>query len=306
MKTLQFGCFLTALTILYIAAVAVPYPLVTREPMPAPKERTSKSASQANQARLEQAFLAILESPLRPIVKLLPQATDDFPTGSLPVDAAPAKQDFAYLADYAYAEVLPATKPADTVLDSLKDIPAGTPYEEIQHASKAFGLDVGFMEAVAKIESDFKPTERTGSYIGLFQLSNYEFAKFGSGVITNPRDNAVAAAYKFLVEEALFEIHSHVKPTLLDLYLIHQQGWQGAAEHVAEPSRVAWQSMCATDEGHQKGERWCKRAIWQNTLPSVKQIWKSVDNLTSGAFIDMWQQRLDKFYARYSQASAAQ
>ena len=62
--------------------------------------------------------------------------------------------------------------------------------------------------------------------------------------------------------------------------------------------------MCATDEGRQKGEKWCKRAIWQNTLPAIKQIWKSVDRLTSGAFVEMWQQRIDLFYSRYTQAIA--
>ena len=94
---------------------------------------------------------------------------------------------------------------------------------------------------------------------------------------------------------------THKKPTLYDRYLIHQQGTQGAAEHVAYPQRIAWQSMCATDEGRQKGEKWCKRAIWKNTLPTIKQVWKSVDKLTSGAFVDMWRERMDHFYARYAQ-----
>src|SRR5438105_9103823 len=40
------------------------------------------------------------------------------------------------------------------------------------------GLDFHFMKAVAKIESGFDPKQRTGSYIGLFQLSEYEFSKF--------------------------------------------------------------------------------------------------------------------------------
>jgi hypothetical protein len=56
------------------------------------------------------------------------------------------------------------------------------------------------MEAVAKIESDFDPKQRMGSYIGLFQLSRSEFTKYGSGDITSPRDNAVAAAYKLVTE----------------------------------------------------------------------------------------------------------
>jgi hypothetical protein len=215
----------------------------------------------------------------------------------------PEKQDFSYLADYAYSEVPPDKKPADIVLASLANVPIGTPIEEIKRASDAFGLDFTFMRTVAKIESDFDPRQRTGSYIGLFQLSNAEFEKYGSGSITNPRDNAIAAAYKFVTEGILFELNTHKKPTLSDLYLIHQQGWQGAAEHINHPDRIAWKSMCATDEGNEKGEKWCKRAIWGNTLPGVKRIWKSVDGLTSGAFVDMWRERIGLLYSRYSQAS---
>jgi hypothetical protein len=214
-------------------------------------------------------------------------------------------KNLSYLADYAYSEVPPGENPAEIVLESLQDIPVGTPIDEIKLASDAFGLDFTFMKAVARIESDFDPKQRTGSYIGLFQLSKYEFAMFGSGDITSPRDNAVAAAYKFATAAILFEIDTHIKPTLFDLYLIHQQGWQGAAEHISHPERIAWQSMCATDEGHEKGEKWCKRAIWQNTLPDIKRIWKSVENLSSGAFTDMWRQRLALFYSRYSETVSA-
>ena len=217
----------------------------------------------------------------------------------------PQTKDLSYLADYAYSEVPPSVKPADTVLASLRDVPVGTPVDEIKFASDAFGLDFSFMKAVARIESDFDPKERTGSYIGLFQLSNDEFDVFGSGDITSPRDNAIAAAYKFATSAKLFEIETHKKPTLFDLYLIHQQGWQGAAEHITHPERIAWRSMCATEEGEEKGERWCKRAIWQNTLPDFKRMYKSVDNLTSGAFVDMWRQRFALFYSRYSETVSA-
>ncbi len=215
----------------------------------------------------------------------------------------PRKPDFTYLAYYVYSELPPERKPADIVLDTLKDVPVGTPVEEIKRAADAFGLDFSFMRAVAKIESDFDPKQRTGSYIGLFQLNNYEFTKYGSGQITSARDNAIAAAYKFVTEATLFEMDTHKKPTFSDLYLIHQQGWQGAAEHVAHPERIAWQSMCATDEGREKGERWCKRAIWGNTLPDIKKAWKSVEKLTSAAFVTMWRERVDHLYARYSEAT---
>src|ERR1035437_2128436 len=126
----------------------------------------------------------------------------------------------------------------------------------------------------------------------------------GAGDILVPRDNTVAAALKFMTEAILFEMFTHRKPTLNDLYLIHQQGVDGAAEHVSHPHRLAWRSMCATDEGKEKGEKWCKRAIWGNTLPAVKRIWKNVNNVTSDAFVAMWQQRVSHFYARYSAATA--
>jgi len=219
--------------------------------------------------------------------------------------AAPATQDFRYLICYVWSELPPAEKPAAVVLRSLKDIPVGTPIEEIKRASDAFGLDFNFMKAVAKIESGFDPKQRTGSYIGLFQLSKYEFGKFGSGDILNPRDNAVAAAYKFITEGILFEWVTHRKPDLNDLYLIHQQGWEGAAEHLSQPDRIAWKSMCATSEGREKGEKWCRRAIWGNTLPAVKAAWKSVDKLTSEAFVGMWRERVAHFQAKYMATATA-
>ena len=166
------------------------------------------------------------------------------------------------------------------------------------------GLDFTFMKAIAKIESNFNPKARTGSYIGLFQLSKYEFNKHGSGDILVPRDNTVAAALKMQTEAVLFEMYNRRKPTLNDLYLVHQQGIEGATEHLSKPNRLAWRSMCATDEGKQKGEKWCRKAIWGNTLPALKKAWKKVDNVTSAAFVEMWQQRVTQFYARYSEAAA--
>jgi hypothetical protein len=214
----------------------------------------------------------------------------------------PQKPDLSLLVYYAYSEVPPDEKPADTILNSMKDIPEGTPIEEITRVSAALGLDATFMKAVAKIESGFDPKQRTGSYVGLYQLSDYEFAKYGSGDILNARHNAIAGAYKIVTEGALFEMDARKKPTTYDLYLIHQQGLGGAEEHVSHPERVAWESMCATEEGRKKCEKWCKRAIWANTLPEIKKIWKTVDNLTSSAFVSMWHDRLDMFYSRYAEA----
>ena len=262
---------------------------VAHEPLPLPKEATNSGTFEKEQARLEVDFDALIEQQADPVQDHSP-------------DLTPHKQNFSYLAYYVFSEIPPDEKPADTVLEAMKGLPIGTPVEEIKRASDAFGLDFNFMKAVAKIESGFNPKQRTGSYIGLFQLSNYEFKQSGSGDITDPRDNAVAGAYKFASEALLFEFGTGRKPTFSDLYLIHQQGWQGAAQHVSNPMRIAWKSMCATDEGKEKGEQWCKRAIWRNTLPAIKHVWKSVDKLTSGVFVGMWQQRVDNLYSHYSVA----
>jgi hypothetical protein len=292
-------------------AIAIPYPLLWPEPQapgPTPFNELSGPEKLATKPAADEA--AVLPEKDRSRVEATTAEATSPEANCLPLedcalDPMPPKRDLTYLADYAYSEAPPDEKPADTVLNYLISLPIGTPLEEIRRASETFGLDFSFMKTVAKIESDFGPTQRTGSYIGLFQLSRYEFGKYGSGYITNPRDNAIAAAYKFATAAILFELATHRKPTAYDLYLIHQQGTQGAAEHVNHPERIAWKSMCATEEGREKGEQWCKRAIWANTLPAIKHVWKSVDNLTSGEFVRMWQQRIDLFNSRYSEAAAA-
>src|SRR5207302_9617812 len=144
-----------------------------------------------------------------------------------PSSPSDTKQNLSWVAFYAYSELPPDPRPADIVLGALSGSLPGTPVEEIRRVADVLGLDSTFMKAVAKIESGFNPKQRTGSYIGLFQLSKYEFNKFGSGQILDPRDNAVAAAYKIITEGIRFEWVTHKTPTLSDLYLIHQQGWEG-------------------------------------------------------------------------------
>ncbi|MGX4801906.1 transglycosylase SLT domain-containing protein [Bradyrhizobium guangdongense] len=269
------------------------------EPGPATSAGSGPSSSAAE----------IVAEPVGPkLASLEPDTVQPLSAARAAVNDAPkaaSTPDFRYLVYYVWSELPPAEKPAEIVLRSFKDIPVGTPAEEIKRVSDAFGLDVNFMMAVAKIESGFNPNQRTGSYIGLFQLSQYEFGKFGFGQIRNPRDNAVAAAYKILTEGVQFGWITHRTPDMSDLYLIHQQGWEGAAEHVSHPARTAWKSMCATSEGREKGERWCKRAIWGNALPAFKRTWKSVDNVTSEAFVGMWRGRVAEFYTKYVATAAA-
>ena len=64
------------------------------------------------------------------------------------------------------------------------------PRDEIRDAAALYGVDLAMMMSIAKVESDFDPRVRTGSYKGLFQLSDYEFARYGDGSIWDARDNA--------------------------------------------------------------------------------------------------------------------
>ena len=331
MKVLQATCIVGAITftgMIYLVGGNTPGPTVPEAAVSAKKPDAPALSAAVPEATAEpgsalgSVTATVSRSPL-----MVPAEIGDGPIETKPVDSghlaaaqpapttrdasgdasnpAPVTQDFRYLIYYVWSELPPAEKPAAIVLRSLKDTPVGTPVEEIKRASDAFGLDFNFMKAVAKIESGFDPKQRTGSYVGLFQLSKYEFSKFGSGEILDPRDNAVAAAYKVITEGILFEWVTHRKPTLSDLYLIHQQGWEGAAEHISQPNRVAWKSMCATSEGREKGEKWCRRAIWGNTLPAVKDTWKSVDKLTSEAFVGMWRERVAHFYSKYMATATA-
>ena len=158
------------------------------------------------------------------------------------------------------------------------------------------------MMSIAKVESDFNPHARTGSYKGLFQLSDYEFKRYGDGSIWDARDNARAAAHMFLVQAEMFRWALGHYPDYAERYMVHQQGIQGAIAHYTHPERAAWQSMCATDEGVLKGEKWCRKCIWGNLLQQWKQTFGSVERISSGDFVSVWTERVDHLANRFSPA----
>jgi hypothetical protein len=178
----------------------------------------------------------------------------------------------------------------------------GNPHDEIREAASLYGLDLPMMMSIAKVESNFNPRARTGSYKGLFQLSDYEFEKYGDGSIWDARDNARAAAHMLLIQAEKFRSALGHYPDYAERYMVHQQGIQGAIEHYTHPERVAWQSMCATDEGVLKGEQWCRKCIWRNLLPQWKQTFKKVEKISSGDFVKLWTGRIDHLANRFSVA----
>jgi transglycosylase-like protein with SLT domain len=88
----------------------------------------------------------------------------------------------------------------------------GNPHDEIREAAFLYGLDLAMMMSIAKVESNFNPRAKTGSYKGLFQLSDYEFEKYGDGSIWTSRDNVRAAAHMLLLQAEKFRLAlGHVK-----------------------------------------------------------------------------------------------
>ena len=170
---------------------------------------------------------------------------------------------------------------------------------EIEQVAMLFGVDVRMMKAFAKIESGYNPKARTGKYKCLFQLSDWEFAKYWQGDIYDIRDCSIAAARKVATEAAQFEKDVGRKATAAELYCIHQQGYEGCAFHYDAPQQLAWKNMYLTTEGQEKGEKWARKAIWGNVPWDLKnKIKGGVNALTSGQFIALWTERVNRFMAR--------
>lgn len=155
------------------------------------------------------------------------------------------------------------------------------------------GIDPDMLSRIARIESSGNPNARTGSYKGLFQLSDQEFNKYGGGNIYSAADNARAAGAKIAAETAQLRQTLGRDPTATEIYMVHQQGPAGFAAHSADPDAPAWQNMASTGEGRQKGAGWARQAIWGNIPDQFKQQFGSVDNVTSRAFMDMWRQKVE-------------
>jgi hypothetical protein len=182
----------------------------------------------------------------------------------------------------------------------------GNPHDEIRQAASLYGVDLAMMMSIAKVESNFNPRARTGSYKGLFQLSDDEFQKYGDGSIWDARDNARAAAHMFLVQAEMFKRALGHYPDYAERYMVHQQGIEAAIEHYTHPERVAWQAMCATDKGLLKGEQWCKKCIWRNLFPQWKRTFGTVEKISSGAFVSLWTERINHLANRFSVAEGGE
>ncbi len=163
----------------------------------------------------------------------------------------------------------------------------------LSNLADQYGFSPETLDRYVQIESGGNPNARTGSYKGLFQLSDSEFNKYGGGNIYDTADNARAGVAKLASERDGFINQYGRDPTPTELYLIHQQGPAGFAAHYGNPDQPAWQSMASTGEGKQKGEAWAKAAIWGNVPDSQKAQFGDVNNITSQQFMDLWRNKVE-------------
>jgi hypothetical protein len=171
--------------------------------------------------------------------------------------------------------------------------------------SYSYSVSPELMRAVAQIESGGDPNAVTGSYKGLYQLSEPEFQRYGGKNIFDPEENTRVATMKIQAEANQLAKALGRPVTDADVYLAHQQGVGGATSHLSNPDQPAWQSMAQTAEGRQKGEEWAKRAIWGNIPDQQKAQFGDVNNVTSGQFAGLWQARLARAMGQPATAQPA-
>ncbi len=163
----------------------------------------------------------------------------------------------------------------------------------VDDAATQAGVNPALLRTIAAIESGGRPNAVTGSYKGLFQLSDEEFRRYGGRNIMDPGENARVAALKLRDEIGNFRQQYGRDPSPTEIYLTHQQGEAGLAAHLANPNAPAWQNMASTGEGRQKGPAWARAAIWGNVPDDVKARYGSVDNITSAQFVQLWQRKVE-------------
>ena len=176
----------------------------------------------------------------------------------------------------------------------------------IEQVAQQYGLDANAMKAIAQRENSGKATGQTGSYKGLFQLSEEEFRKYKpNGNIFNAQDNAEAFAMRMKDETQKFqsgftrEDGTKVErigrpPTVHEMYMIHQRGIEGALEQIKNPGQLAWQAMANTPEGKQKGEAWAKKTVTGNLPKGVLDQYGGIDKMTAAQFSEYWKGSLKK------------
>lgn len=171
-----------------------------------------------------------------------------------------------------------------------------------KHANRT-GLSLAELKRIVKIESGGDPGNRTGSYKGLFQLSDKEFAKHGGGGnIYDPEQNIMAATNMFQKQNLAFKERTGRDMKPIDRYMVHQQGEAGYSAHLANPDQPAWKNI----RQYYGSDEVAKKAVWGNVPDKDKTKYGSVDNITSGQFVnEVWASRVEGGEAEFGGSAMA-
>src|SRR6266851_1479564 len=133
MRSLQFACLVAAFSI------AAAYQIISGKMMSAASPEGAAEV-EIGSALSSNFVTSALPVPHRPL--LLPKeetrleaavdaleqlARTEDSVQDHSTDAAPPKRNFLYLAYYAFSEIPPDEKPANTILETMKGLPIGTP-----------------------------------------------------------------------------------------------------------------------------------------------------------------------------------
>jgi hypothetical protein len=138
-----------------------------------------------------------------------------------------------------------------------------------------------------QIESGFKPSQKTGSYVGLGQWSKGEMLRHG---ITDPDDvEQNRTALKTDMQDRAAKLTKDGFPaTAANVYLMHQQGEAGLEAHLRNPDGVAWQNL----KPYYRTDSLAKQAVWGNMTPQMRaEAGGDVNKVTSGDFTRLWEAR---------------
>ena len=187
--------------------------------------------------------------------------------------------------------------------DKPKKGPKGKWDDLLQKQADRTGISVDELKRIVKIESGGDPGNRTGKYKGLFQLSDEEFAKHGGGGnIYDPEQNAMAAVNMFQKQNLAFKERTGRDMKPIDRYMVHQQGAAGYSAHMANPDKPAWENV----RQYYGSDEVAKKAIWGNIPDKDKTKYGSVENVTSGKFVnEVWAPRVEGGEAEFGGSAMA-
>lgn len=153
--------------------------------------------------------------------------------------------------------------------------------------------DAAYIARLFKIESGGDPSAVTGSNRGLGQFGPQEEARYGISDANRTDPNAQAAAVQREAQEHASTLRRSLgrDPSPGELYLTHQQGQAGGPALLsADPTTPAWQAI----RPYYKSDAIAKQAITGN-IPSDHPLYRQdANNVTAGAFRDLWINKFER------------